>query len=214
MQVFLPREKKFFDLFGALADKVVKAAELLEAIRSDYSKVMEINYEIKKAEEEADAIVHQILNNLICDHTRITEEKGDIRYFAHNLDNVIDDIEKTAARLAFASDEIVLEPINEFSPIVMKATKEIKRGVEYLRNLKKEEKNLQECCIRINKLENEADVVNRKWLKKLMTTPAKDANEVLQRLLLREIVDILEDTVDQCEDVADILDTFRIKGGI
>ena len=63
-------------------------------------------------------------------------------------------------------------------------------------------------------MENEADVINRKWLKELMTTPVEDPNDVLKRLLSREIVDILEDTVDQCEDVADILDTFRIKGGI
>jgi len=37
---------------------------------------------------------------------------------------------------------------------------------------------------------------------------------VLTRLLLKEIVDILEDTMDNCEDVANILETFRLKGGI
>lgn len=213
-QIFLPREKKFFDLFDTLAGKVVNAAELLESLENDYSRVVEISHEIKQTEEEADSIVHQILDDLVYDHTRVTEEKGDIRYFAHNLDNVIDDIEKVAARLAFTSNKTIPEPVKEFSPIIMKATREIKTAVGCLRNLKKEEKNLEAYCIEINRLENEADVINRKWLKKLMTTPVEDSNEVLQRLLSREIVDILEDTVDQCEDVADILDTFRIKGGI
>ena len=47
-----------------------------------------------------------------------------------------------------------------------------------------------------------------------MTTPTEDPNEVLTRLLIKEIVDILEDTMDNCEDVANILETFRLKGGI
>ena len=46
-----------------------------------------------------------------------------------------------------------------------------------------------------------------------MTTPVKDSNEVLERLLLKEIVAILENTMDNCEDIANILDTFRLKGG-
>jgi uncharacterized protein Yka (UPF0111/DUF47 family) len=47
-----------------------------------------------------------------------------------------------------------------------------------------------------------------------MTSPVKNPNELLDRLLLREIVDILEDIMDECEDVANILETFRLKGGI
>ena len=47
-----------------------------------------------------------------------------------------------------------------------------------------------------------------------MTTPTKSSDDVLERLLLKEIVAILEDTMDQCEDVANILETFRLKGGI
>ena len=47
-----------------------------------------------------------------------------------------------------------------------------------------------------------------------MTTPVEDPNELLDRLLLKEIVEILEDTMDQCEDVANIMETFRLKGGI
>ncbi len=63
-------------------------------------------------------------------------------------------------------------------------------------------------------MENAADKVNRKRLRILMTTPVEDPNELLDRLLLKEIVEILEDTMDQSEDVANIMETFRLKGGI
>jgi uncharacterized protein Yka (UPF0111/DUF47 family) len=80
-----------------------------------------------------------------------------------------------------------------------------------MRNLSTEERALESCCIRINELENEADKINRKWLRILMTSPLKEPDEFLGRVVLKEVVDILEDTMDQCEDVANILDAFRVK---
>ncbi len=211
---FLPHERKFFDLFEELADKAVEAAELLVGLGADYSKLSQISEQLGVLEGEADSIVHQIIQGLFYDHTRVTEEKGDIRYFAHNLDNVIDGIEKGVVRLTFTQRRTLPEPVSEFSPIILEATHEIRKAVHCLRDMKCEEPTLEMCCIKTNELENEADKINRKWLRTLMTPPVKDPNELLERMLLREIVDILEDTMDECEDVANILETFRLKGGI
>ena len=228
MSVFLPHEKKFFDLFEELADTAVEAAQLMLDLSTEYqpegtpslshdarsSNLMEIRARLKIIEQEGDAIVHNIIQGLFYDHTRVTEEKGDIRYFAHNLDNVIDGVEKAVARLAFAPHPTVPEPVSEFAPIILKTANEIKNAVCCLRTIRRNELTLEESCIRINELENEADKVNRKWLRRLMTTPTESPNEVLERLLIKEIVDILEDTMDNCEDVANILETFRLKGGV
>lgn len=214
MTVFLPRENKFFDLFEELADKAVEAADLLVDLGTKYFDLPQISEQLRILEEDADSIVHQIIQGLYYDHTRVTEEKGDIRYFAHNLDNVIDGIEKAVVRLSFAQRQEVPDQVIEFSPIIKEASEEIRTAVHCLRDLKREESTLEACCIRINELENEADKVNRKWLRILMTTPVEDPNELLDRLLLKEIVEILEDTMDQSEDVANILETFRLKGGI
>jgi uncharacterized protein Yka (UPF0111/DUF47 family) len=214
MSMFLPRDKKFFDLFEELADKAVEAADLLVDLGIKYSDLPQISEQLRMLEEDADSIVHQIIQGLYYDHSRVTEEKGDIRYFAHNLDNVIDGIEKAVVRLSFAQKEEAPESVTQFSPIIKEASEEIRTAVHCLRDLKCEEKTLETCCIRINELENEADKVNRKRLRILMTTPVEDPNELLDRLLLKEIVEILEGTMDQCEDVANILETFRLKGGI
>ena len=116
--------------------------------------------------------------------------------------------------MAFTHRPTIPEPVSEFAPIILETTEEIRKAVGYLRDLRHNEATVGECCIRINELENKADRVNRKWLRLLMTTPTEDPNEVLTRLLIKEIVDILEDTMDNCEDVANILETFRLKGGI
>jgi len=214
MQGFLPREKIFFDLFEDLAGKAVEAAELLVELGVNYSELPQISEQLKALEEEADSVVHQIIRELFYDHTRVTEEKADIRYFAHNLDNVIDGIEKAVVRLTFTQKPTLPEPVSEFSPIILEASQEIRTAVGCLRDMGCEEKSLEACCIRINELENEADKINRKWLRMLMTTPVENPNELLDRLLLKEIVEILENTMDECEDVANILETFRLKGGI
>ncbi|MBA7516222.1 hypothetical protein ES705_08268 [subsurface metagenome] len=214
MQGFLPREKKFFVLFEDLAGKAVEAAELLVELGVKYSRLPQISEQLKELEEEADSVVHQIIRELFYDHTRVTEEKADIRYFAHNLDNVIDGIEKAVVRLTFTQKQTLPEPVSEFSPIILEASREIRTAVGCLRDMGCEEESLEACCIVINELENEADKINRKWLRMLMTTPVENPNELLDRLLLKEIVEILENTMDECEDVANILETFRLKGGI
>jgi len=227
MSMFLPHTKKFFDLFEELADKAVEASQLLVDLGAEYhstpfllspdsrtSSLLQIREKLKILEDEADSVVHQIVQELFYDHTRVTEEKGDIRYFAHNLDNVIDGVEKAVTRLAFTQRATIPELVSEFAPVILEASQEIKKAVGCLRELRREEITLENCCIRINELENKADKINRRWLKILMTTPVENSNEVLERLLLKDIVEILEDTMDNCEDVANILETFRVKGGI
>jgi len=228
MSLFLPHTKKFFDLFEELADKAVEASQLLVNLGDNYhsstsflqspdsrsSNLIRIREQLRTLEGQADSVVHQIIQELFYDHTRVTEEKGDIRYFAHNLDNVIDGVEKAVARLAFKPRAVIPEPVTEFAPVILEASQEIKKAVGCLRELRRKEITIEDCCIRINELENKADKINRRWQKILMTTPVEDPNEVLERLLLKEIVAILENIMDNCEDVANILETFRLKGGI
>ena len=211
--ISLLREKKYFSLFENLAWKAVEAAELLEELKADHSKLSPISQELDTLEDEADSVVHQIVQELIYDHSRDGEQKEDIRYFAHNLDNVVDGIEKAVNRLTFShrQPQTLPEPVCEFSTVIRQAAHEITKAVSCLRTLSTDEKTLEACCIKINELENEADIINRKWLRILMTVPLKDCDELLERLVLKEVVDILEDTMDQCEDVANILDTFRLK---
>ena len=211
--ISLLREKKFFSLFENLAGKAVEAAELLEELKEDSPKLSQISQKLNTLEDEADSVVHQIVQELIYDHSREGEEKADIRYFAHNLDNVVDGVEKAVNRLTFThrQPKTLPEPVGEFSAVILEASREISRAVGCLRNLSAEEKTLEACCIKINELENEADKINRKWLRILMTTPIKEPDVFLERMVLKEVVDILEDTMDQCEDVANILDAFRVK---
>jgi uncharacterized protein Yka (UPF0111/DUF47 family) len=106
---------------------------------------------------------------------------------------------------------VPLELLREFSRIISESAREVKRGIECLKDLKRRERELVECCIRINDLEAEADEINRRWLEKLTDEVPPNAKSVLQTIIVKEIIETLEDATDQCEDVANILETIRIR---
>jgi len=210
--MFLPKEKNFFDLYEKLAEKIKESVEYLEQLTKDYSTLPQVAQKLNNLEDEADSIVHQIVEELLYDHTRVTEEKGDIRFLVHNMDNVIDSIEKAVNRLYIYRVKNIPQVLYDFLPYLKEAAKQIEIGVKSLRNIRKNDKILAECCVRINDLEDEADEINRKWLAKIVGTNFSSIEDFKKTLAIKEIIDLLEYAMDQCEDVANILETFRLKG--
>ena len=210
--MFLPKGKKFFDLYEKLAEKITQAVSFLEKLDKNYLALPQITQELNKLEDEADEIVHQVVEDLLYDHTRVTEEKGDIRFFVHNMDNVIDSIEKAVNRLYIYRVKNLPQAFSDFLPFLKEAARQIEMGVKALRNIRKNDKILADCCVKINDLEDEADEINRKWLAKIVGNNYADVDDFKKTLAIKEIIDLLEYAMDQCEDVANILETFRLKG--
>jgi uncharacterized protein Yka (UPF0111/DUF47 family) len=65
----------------------------------------------------------------------------------------------------------------------------------------------QEHCIEINRLENEADRIGRSAVVDLLNNE-KDPIRVIK---LKEIYDYFEQTIDACEDVADVVQNVIVK---
>lgn len=209
---FLPREKKFFDLYESLAEKIIQSIELFEKLVENYNQLPKIAENLNKLEDEADEIVHQIISDLHYDHTRVTEEKGDIRFFVHNMDNIVDALEKAINRLYIYRIPVLPQAIKEFLPLLKETTQKIQTGVNCLRNLRKNDKILADCIIKINDLENVADEVNRRWLSEIINEKEQKTKDFREVIALKEIIDLLEYAMDQCEDVANLLEVFRLKG--
>lgn len=212
--IFLPREKKFFYLYEAQINKILDGIHYLELLQKNYKKLNQIEKKMDKLEDEADDLVHQTINGLLYDHTRVTEEKGDIRYFVSNMDNIMDALEKVINRMKIYKIEKFPEAAKEFTPLLKEAALEIKKGIQCLPAITKKERIISACCVKINHLEEKGDKVNRKWLQKIMTSPVNSFQEVRQAMALKEIIDLLEYAMDQCEDVANVFDTFRLKGQV
>jgi len=206
----LPKGKIFFELFEAQAEKLLEMAALLKELTEDYEKLPEIAARAKVLEDEADTIVHKIATQRdSCFVTPIDRE--DIAMLAHNVDEVVDCVERALNRMNIYKARVPPEVMLEFSRIINACADEIKKGVECLKNLKQEERKLIEHCIRINDLEAEADSLNRRWLATIITEPVTDAKSILEKIVTKEIVETLESATDRCEDVANVLETIRIR---
>ncbi len=202
-------QNSFLDLIA----KLIRSVQLLKEINK--SDIEELSVQAKEVEEKADLIVHGIYELLLHDHTRVTEEVSDIRYFVKRIDDIIDDIEEVIWRL-MAWSQLDYE-LNEaqayfgnFIGLIEKAIHSISVATECSSNFLKYNDTISDCIKEINQYENEGDDLYRKILIKIMKTNFEER----KRMLLLEIVKRFERILDNAEDIADTLDSFRLKGGI
>ena len=205
-----PKDEIFYTLFEKQAEKLSEAAKLLYEILENPQNLEELSLKMKKLEEEADDLGHNVI-----DHLRksfITPLEGeDIDILRQELDNIMDGIEKAVNRMVIYKIPTPFpKEIEEYIKIIKEAIKEINEGVKEVRNIGKFQEQLHWRCQKLNELENEGDIVNRTALARLMNSSAKPEKN-LEIIKLKEIYDTLERTIDCCEDVGNIFESILIK---
>jgi hypothetical protein len=201
----LPREEKFFDLFEESAHNLVRAAGLLAELLQNWVEVEEKVRQITELEHHGDNITHRIMAQL--HGTFITPiDREDIAQLANRMDDVIDFIEAAAVRMMLYGIDKPAERAKEVADILIRVTSEVGEAIPHLRH-RRELSHMQEHCIEINRLENEADAVRRSALAELF----HDRVELAEVIKWREIYEHMENAVDSCEDIADILEGVMIK---
>lgn len=201
----LPKEESFFDLFDQAADAVVRAAAAFLDMVRNYEDVQYKAGEIRRLEHEADLIVHEIARRLnVSFVTPIDRE--DIHSLAKHMDDVLDYIEATSDRLYLYRIEKPLPPLIKMAELLLDSTHEVQEGVRALANVRNSERILRH-CVRLNELENEADVLLGEALSKLFD----GTTEPIEVIKWKELYEHLETATDKCEDVANILETVVVK---
>jgi predicted phosphate transport protein (TIGR00153 family) len=202
---FLPTEHRFFDLFEKQAVVIVRGLELFESLIKEYSRRQELTKRIKDVENEADAVAHQIYQLL--NNTFITPfDREDIQMLVNRMDDVIDLVEKASARMQIYDLSSPPENIGAMLAILQKAFDKISAAIGMLRDWKHREAIFQ-ICVEVNSLENQGDTLLRASLEHLF----KDASDPFYVIKAKEIYESLEDAIDRCEDLANIIETILIK---
>jgi len=202
---FIPREEKFFDLFQASAENMVKAAQSLKEMINDWEHVEGKVAEITELEHKGDTITHEIMSRL--NRTFVTPfDREDIVQLAHVLDDVTDFIHAAADAMLLYKVERPGERANELADIILQATEEIEK---VLPQLKKRIilSSVLKRCVEINRLENLADRVYRSAIAELFD----NSTDMAHIIKWREIYAHMESATDRCEDVADVLEGVAIK---
>lgn len=198
----LPREESFFDLFKQAAENILQAARMLKEFLDDYREVERKAEAIKSVEEKGDEITHTLIERL--NRTFITPfDREDIFALAKQLDDVLDWIEASSARMAVYKIPHATPEARELAHIIVSECEAIVEAIGNLRNLDLMAGSLRE----INRLENLADHVQRDAIAKLF---ASNGNPI-DVIKWKEIYETLEEATDQGEHVAHVLEGIHAK---
>jgi predicted phosphate transport protein (TIGR00153 family) len=202
---FLPNDERFYDLFESSVRKVVEGAVELEDLIKDFRDVPVRAKQIKDTEHEGDVITHDTIEML--NRTFITPlDREDIHNLITSLDDVLDYIEACAERLSLFKVGKTTDEARLLVGILVKAAKEVEQAVFKLRGLKDGD-SIMKNCIEINRLENEGDFVGRTAVAKLF----EGEPNPLDVIKWNDIYDTLENAIDRCEDVANVLEGIVLK---
>lgn len=201
----LPRDEKFFDLFTAVAKLNVEAAKLLqELLKAGLDSRRPIVDSIKRLEHQADQITHDVVGRL--DRTFITPlDREDIHMLGSRLDDVMDLIDGTARRIQMFRAGEAPAGAGMLADVIHRATLQLLIAVENLENDRNG--SVLEACKQVKQLEEEGDSLYHEWVGKLF----EGAPDALLVIKWKEIYDTLERTLDQAEDVSNVLESVSIK---
>ena len=196
---------EFFDFFERHAAKTLEAARLLEEMLTNPRDAEEEAARIKSIEHEGDQITHRAIETL--HKTFLTPiDRSDIHLVISRLDDILDLIDSTAERIWLYRLREPEADATSLAGVLVKAVTEVQKAMTQMRNIKDRD-GIKKICTEINRLENEGDQLIRKAVARLFHEGA-DAIRVLK---WKEIYDYLEDAVDRCEDVANILEGVALE---
>lgn len=199
------KEEVFFDYFVETSEIICKAAALLDDLTKNYTNVNEKIGNIEETEHACDNKVHKILEQL--NKAFITPiDREDIFMIAKELDNITDDIEATAHRFSMFNVKEIRPEAVKLSELIVKSTTELRGVMAEMKNMKNS-KVLQEKIIAVNDVEDEGDTIFRDAIANLFICDIS-AVEVIK---WKEIYELLENTLDACEDVANMVEGVVMK---
>ena len=197
------REEKFFEFFDEAANNILEGAKVLVQMTDEHDSDFQERWKrLEELEHVGDKITHQIIRKL--NRTFITPiEREDIHGLAVALDDVMDLIEASAARMSLYKIKRPTEESGKLAQVILKSAEEIVKAVSSLERMD----DVMEHCIEINRLENMADDISREAIADLFDKE-HDPMDVIK---WKEIYETMETTTDRCEDVANIVESVALK---
>jgi predicted phosphate transport protein (TIGR00153 family) len=199
---FVPREKRFYDLFEQQASILVSAGALLKETLDEAGDLSARRREIKDLERLGDGVMYEIVRSL--NETFVTPfDHEDISALAAGLDDILDYIEEIADTVNLYRITTVPRPASELADLLAQAVVQLERAVGKLRSGKKD----GEYAIEVHRLEDVGDSTSRHAIAELF----QGQRDPLEVIKLKDLYGLLEDALDRCEDVANVIENIAIK---
>ena len=192
----------YFDEFIHLSDCIIKSSEILKDvfINFDIKKLDEKTTEVHDLENEADMIIHNMMNYLIKDFLPPIDRE-DISQIGNKLDNIEDSIDEILINLKILNITEIKDDVTEILDILILSAKAVKEMFLDFKNIKKIDL-IKKKIIQVNDLEEQGD----RAYEKLMTSLYKNEKDAINLIKWTNIYTSLENAIDFCEQVGDCLE--------
>jgi predicted phosphate transport protein (TIGR00153 family) len=201
-RVLAPRDREFFDLFEEAGGNILRAAGLLEEMLRAFPERNELARDILICEQDGDRVTHDIIQRL--NQTFVTPiDREDIYELASALDDVVDYTEEVSDYLGLYRIEAPMVQSQELARVLHACARQIAEAMPRLRGFK----DISHYTVEINRLENDGDRIVREAIASLFD------NGIDPMVVIRwkDIFERLEEAIDSCERVANILEGIVIK---
>jgi predicted phosphate transport protein (TIGR00153 family) len=199
---FIPRERRFYDLFEQQAATIVRSAGLLEQALADVANLATCQREIKALEHQGDEITHEIVSTL--NRTFVTPfDHEDIYALASGLDDILDYIEEVADTANLYRITTIPEPARELTRLLTLAVAQLEQAIGKLES----GKGIDEHSSEVHRLEDVGDSTSRRAIAELFS----NQHPLLEVIKLKDLYGLLEDALDRCETVANVLEGIATK---
>ena len=185
---FKQKDTEFFDMFVESAQYFYKCALLMDEVMLDYGKATE------------DAVNDRILDKL--NTTFITPiDREDIYALANGLDDGVDLLQGTLQRIVMYRTGKAMTGAVTLTKLLLESTQEIIKAFTLLKDIRKNQTQLLDATHKIARLESEGDRVYRHEVAYLFDKETDPINLIKWKDILQD----LEDTLDHCEKLSDML---------
>src|ERR1044071_3226213 len=152
----MPKEERFFQLFGQHATAVAAGAAALRAMLEG-GDAIGLNYQIvMDREHDADNVTREVL--IAVRRTFITPfDRGNIRDLITSMDNSIDQMQKTAKSIRLFQVTTFTPQMKEMAEAICKCAELVAQGLPLLRTISREAGRISDITAQISALEGKAD---------------------------------------------------------
>jgi predicted phosphate transport protein (TIGR00153 family) len=208
LKFFVPKDHSFFPLFESDAQNLVKAASLLKELlnSNDTAEHERLYKEIRDVEHIGDEITNKTYEQL--NKSFITPfDREDIHELTAHIDDVVDSINGIARRICLYKPKKMMPIYKEMAELVFDGAKEVETAIHCLKDPVSNKEKITRACGIVTTIEHKADELYFTGISELFEKE-EDPKELIKN---NKILEMLERSIDEEEDVTDTLKSILIK---
>src|SRR5262245_41741324 len=197
-----PQKQEFFDLFTAAAANGAEIARLLVALLEGWPDSRELLEAIRDAEHEGDRLTYEVVNLL--NNTFVTPfDRDDMYRLATVLDDICDHVDE-------AADDIDAYEVRDVPVLALEQARVVERAAAHLHEAVSVLEGFGDSraqLLAVRELEDEGDRLSREAVADLF----RSGRDPLTIIRWKDIHEQIEEAIDACENVADVLEAILVK---